>query len=531
MQLSNLLLNFMTKSFLFPEIDSERAVPAPNENGLRRPALRRGFGKASVFLPAGRQVSGLFCGFRAVRPCRLLFLRGSGACAGGENRTHDSTLEVSNFATKLRPHKFEAYHRNRTRENILALTVTSKSPRELESIPKQPYIPFIMHGIVRLLLSLIGIAGAVAFIVLLFEPSERATSLLNASYPGTTTPAEITPASSTPSVASTDTEEKKIVSPDEEHKTVVASPVLPSPKTPEETEPAEEGITRIQDPYPFPPFSFELVNTEARAALVNILCSTTGGGSLLPTTASGVLIDPRGVILTNAHVAQYVLLSQSARTNLSCVIRYGSPAKALWNAEILYIPPVWIQEHAEDIGKEHATGTGEHDYALLRITGMLDGTPLLPLSALVPDTREKIAFLGDPILTASYPAEFSGASAQSGLFPSSSITTVQELLTFGSGSVDVISVGGIAAAQSGSSGGSVVNAWNRLVGIITTTSAGATTAERDLRAITLSYINRDIAAQSGSDIASFLAGDIVAKAVDFNAREAPALVQLLIDNL
>jgi len=26
----------MTKSFLFPEIDSERAVPAPNENGLRR---------------------------------------------------------------------------------------------------------------------------------------------------------------------------------------------------------------------------------------------------------------------------------------------------------------------------------------------------------------------------------------------------------------------------------------------------------------------------------------------------------------
>src|SRR3989344_6996430 len=94
----------MTKSFLFPEIDSERAVPAPNENGLRRPALRRGFGKASVFLPAGRQVSGLFCGFRAVRPCRLLFLRGSGACAGGENRTHDSTLEVSNFATKLRPH-------------------------------------------------------------------------------------------------------------------------------------------------------------------------------------------------------------------------------------------------------------------------------------------------------------------------------------------------------------------------------------------------------------------------------------------
>jgi len=29
-------LNCMTKSFLFPETDSERALPAPNENGLRR---------------------------------------------------------------------------------------------------------------------------------------------------------------------------------------------------------------------------------------------------------------------------------------------------------------------------------------------------------------------------------------------------------------------------------------------------------------------------------------------------------------
>src|SRR3989344_7002703 len=44
----------MTKSFLFPEIDSERAVPAPNENGSRRcfsPALLR-FSSGAASPPA-----------------------------------------------------------------------------------------------------------------------------------------------------------------------------------------------------------------------------------------------------------------------------------------------------------------------------------------------------------------------------------------------------------------------------------------------------------------------------------------------
>src|SRR3990167_9180197 len=77
MQLSNLLLNFMTKSFLFPEIDSERAVPAPNENGLRRPALRRGFGKASVFLPAGRP-PGSFAVFERCGLAACFFCGGRG---------------------------------------------------------------------------------------------------------------------------------------------------------------------------------------------------------------------------------------------------------------------------------------------------------------------------------------------------------------------------------------------------------------------------------------------------------------------
>ena len=57
-------LNCMTKKFSFSRLDSERALPAPNENDLRR-----------CFSP------GLLGGFQAVRLRRASFLRGQ--CAAG----------------------------------------------------------------------------------------------------------------------------------------------------------------------------------------------------------------------------------------------------------------------------------------------------------------------------------------------------------------------------------------------------------------------------------------------------------------
>lgn len=291
-------------------------------------------------------------------------------------------------------------------------------------------------------------------------------------------------------------------------------------------------VTRIENPYPFAQKSFGDVNLEARAALVNILCMPRTGG-LRPISGSGIIIDPRGVILTNAHVAQYVLLSQSPQIDLACTIRALSPARPLWKAEVLYIPPIWVREHAADITSERPTGTGEHDYALLRITGTVDGSPLPAAFASLPvDTREGIGFIDDIVLAASYPAEFlGGIAAQFDLYPVSSITAIKELLTFDIRTIDLLSLGGIIGAQSGSSGGAVVNAWGRLIGVITTTSEGATTADRDLRAVTLSYINRDLATQTQFDLATILGGDVIAQAADFKAHEAPALLLLLIEQI
>ncbi len=292
-------------------------------------------------------------------------------------------------------------------------------------------------------------------------------------------------------------------------------------------------VARLESPYSAPRASISDLNTDARAALVNILCMPRGGGSFSPISGSGVIIDPRGIVLTNAHVAQYVLLSQSPKVDLQCAIRAGAPAHALWSAEVLYIPPVWVQTHVGEINAQHPQGTGEHDYGLLYITGSLSGGSLpAPFPFLQPDTREGIAFQGDQVLVASYPAEFlGGMAAENDLYPASSVTTIGRLLTFSSSSIDVLSLGGIIEAQSGSPGGAVVNAWDRLVGLIVTTSEGATTAARDLHALSLSYISRDLAAQSGYDLPEWLQTDPASTAKNFNAMVAPGLLKLYIAQL
>jgi len=290
---------------------------------------------------------------------------------------------------------------------------------------------------------------------------------------------------------------------------------------------------RIHDPYPTPPEAFDQINAEARDALINILCEPQGGSSLNPISGSGVIIDPRGVILTNAHVAQYVLLSESPQINLKCSIRTGSPASPQWTATVLYIPSIWVSQHSGEINTPHPTGTGEHDYALLYITGSTTGSPLPSSFPYLPvDTRSAIGFPGDQVLVASYPAELvGGIAAQYNLFADSTVTSIKQLLTFGSGTPDVLSLGGVIEAQGGSSGGAVVNAWGRLIAIIATTSEGSTTAERDLRGDSLNYINSDLGVQTGLSLSSLLEQDPLITAQKFSSVVAPGLIQLYVNSL
>ena len=302
--------------------------------------------------------------------------------------------------------------------------------------------------------------------------------------------------------------------------------VQQAPPPPADNE-ESSGVSRLENPYPFAPLPEETLNANARAALIHILCIVNGDQSV---SGSGVLIDARGVVLTNAHVGQFVLLSEVS-SNITCTARTGTPAKAAWKMRTLYMPSTWVDEHAQDLRSPQPKGTGEHDYALFLLEPLPD-TPRPPAVPMLYDVREAVSFEGDSVLLASYPAGFVGAQIiQSGLYPVTTFTNLGTIYTFEENSIDVLSLGGVIVAQGGSSGGAVVNRWGRLVGIIVTTSEGKTTAERDLRAITLAHIDRSMRGHTELGLREFLDGDILTHANDFRVTHLSDLAQKLIDQI
>lgn len=277
------------------------------------------------------------------------------------------------------------------------------------------------------------------------------------------------------------------------------------------------------------------LNTKTREALVNILCTTPVGGPLRPLSGSGVIIDPRGVVITNAHVAQFFLLRDYPTPgNVDCVLRAGSPARTMYRAELLYLPPSWIERNAYKITQQVPTGTGEDDFALLLITGRTDPNAPLPASFPYVSYRLDDDFgVGDPLLIAAYPAGFlGGATVQTNLFISSALSDIKEVYTYDTGSIDLISVGGTVVSQQGSSGGAVMTvADQKLAGVIVTSTIAETTAERDLRAITVYHVNESMKKNTGFDFPFLLFGDVAFKASAFNLTTAPTLTRTLITEL
>ena len=303
------------------------------------------------------------------------------------------------------------------------------------------------------------------------------------------------------------------------------------------SKPIVKTLTTVPPPVPpikiqiatQPPIDLATLNTQTRLALVNILCETAAGGPLSPISGSGVIVSSDGVILTVAHVAEFFLLRDfnGQKDSVQCVIRTGSPAYATYNAELIYISPIWVSQNKSILLEAVPQGTGEHDYAFLRITGKIDGTampvslPFLSISLSEGNPTGQFALL------ASYAAGFlGGQSIVQSLFQSSAETTVQKIFTFASTTSDVLSLPGTIISQGGSSGGAVVNSEGQLEGIISTDTNASQTSARDLNAITTSYINRDLEVESGQTIADLLTFP-AAYAEDFNQNIAPKLTEIL----
>ncbi len=261
-----------------------------------------------------------------------------------------------------------------------------------------------------------------------------------------------------------------------------------------------------------------------RGALVNILCYAPAGSGLHSISGSGVFIDPKGIILTNAHVAQYFLLRDRG---VLCTIRTGSPATDAYRAALIYISPTWIHTNANVLTQALPSGTGENDFALLAVTesetaqALPDSFPFIPLAH-----REPTVFA--PVVIASFGAQFLQTSQiQTSLYPTIVFGSIKEVFTFATTTTDVLDLGGSAAAQEGSSGGGVADTSGMLVGTITTSTVQGPTESRSLSAITAAYIRAAYSREMGGSSLDTMLEESTTTSVSEFAAKIPVLESIL----
>jgi len=374
----------------------------------------------------------------------------------------------------------------------------------------------------------LGTAVAFAFLVLLMIITDQASispaPVLNAPTASSTlsvVPALTLPAITLPSIEFTATAA-----------TVSSTAVPVAPKPARAPVPVPVAIplpTPVQTPPPAPDDNadFDAAASALRSALVNIICYAPAGSGLHSTSGSGIFIDSKGIILTNAHIAQNFLL---ADRGVSCDIRTGSPAIDRYEAAPIYIPPAWVNANADILTKVKPRGTGEYDFAFLAVTKSANAHTLPASFPSIPLAIMPVAS-GTPVVIATYGAQFLESSQiQSALFPTIVFGSVKDVFTFATNTIDVLALGGSAAAQEGSSGGGVAGAVGELVGTITTSTIEGTTDTRSLDAITASYIRVAYASETGQALDLLLAEPVTASIAAF-APQLSALEAILTANL
>lgn len=275
---------------------------------------------------------------------------------------------------------------------------------------------------------------------------------------------------------------------------------------------------------------FASINAKTRTSIVNILCLSKNNSIIRSTTGTGIFIDDRGVILTNAHLGQYFLLKDYPAPNfVECTIRTGSPAISHFKAKLLYLPPSWIKIENSTLTTVEPTGSGEDDYALLLVTNTTNPKEAPPSTFTFLPTEVTYDYkAGDRVLAAAYPAGFLGGSTiVKELYSASAETTINDVFSFDGEKIEFLSLTGNIVAQKGSSGGAVVNDKGELTALISTVSDGVVTEDRLLGSITLAHISNSLQKNSGENLSAFLQGDLNKKSELFDSNVAPSLLEQL----
>ncbi|MEK7157177.1 MAG: serine protease [Patescibacteria group bacterium] len=368
-----------------------------------------------------------------------------------------------------------------------------------------------------------------AMAVIIFSNDVSVTPDTTVPLPVASSTVSVIPTSPAPTMATEDAKTTEVAT---------TTPEATTPKKIEKAEPPKIIAPIIKDlvpvVVPVPVVStvsgnalLDMAATTLRGALVNIICYVPYGSSLHSISGSGIMIDAQGIILTNAHIAQYFLL---ADRNVSCTIRAGNPAVNKYKAALIYISPAWVRANATILTQTTPIGTGEYDYALLAVTKSATNDPLPPAFPFI-TLAQTPPSSGAPVIIASYGAQFLESSQiQSALYPTIVFGSIKDVYTFAVNTIDVLALGGSAAAQEGSSGGGVADMSGLLVGTITTSTISGATDTRSLSAITASYIRAQYAREMGSSLDTLLSQPTAVSIANF-ATQIPALESIITANL
>lgn len=303
-------------------------------------------------------------------------------------------------------------------------------------------------------------------------------------------------------------------------------PIQPTNKEVTSIVPEEKPKNVVTNNIPLPE-KIITIDQKIKSATANIFCSIPKGNQIQKITGSAVAISNNGVLLTNAHVAEYILLENSApNTNTLCYIRTGSPAKKAYKAEVIFIPKEWIYANKDNMKYGTLYGTGNNDYALIYLTKKVQESSADDLSFINIDNSNLSK--NEDLILSGYPV-IGNILNENSLYNISDHIKIQNTWRLNMTSSDAIDTTYTTLAHHGSSGGAGSSLSGQLKAIMVATTIDSLTNRPNIRLISLGYISSDIKSKTGKSIESLIQ-NAEQESKKFLNEEAGTLAQILISN-
>lgn len=223
--------------------------------------------------------------------------------------------------------------------------------------------------------------------------------------------------------------------------------------------------------------------SKAESRVVNFFCGKSGGIRV----ASGIIISDKGHILTNAHV------TESFDADYECMIRQGSPARAVGYAKPVMIPSAYLNGKT----RQEQAGNDVSIWLMSKGAGEAALPESFPYYEIDPFYFPEI---NQPLATFSYPSELLGYET---LLKSLNMMFAETIVSEFDANF-ILSTSGLSS-QIGSSGGVLVDVYkNRFAGIIFGVSNDENISKRSLFSLTPNSIERIVKNETGKTLSAFL---------------------------